>query len=91
MLADPKILILDEATSNLDTESERLIQASLRSLTRNRTCLIIAHRLSTIAHADRIVVIEAGRITEIGTHESLMATDSKYREMVLLQTHPVPS
>jgi ATP-binding cassette subfamily B protein/subfamily B ATP-binding cassette protein MsbA len=91
VLADPKILILDEATSNLDTESERLIQASLRSLTRNRTCLIIAHRLSTIAHADRIVVVEGGRITEIGTHESLMATDSKYREMVLLQTHPVPS
>ncbi len=89
VLADPKILILDEATSNLDTESERLIQASLRSLTRNRTCLIIAHRLSTIAHADRIVVIEAGHITEIGTHESLMATDSKYREMVLLQTTPI--
>jgi ATP-binding cassette subfamily B protein/subfamily B ATP-binding cassette protein MsbA len=89
VLADPKILILDEATSNLDTESERLIQASLRSLTRNRTCLIIAHRLSTIAHADRIVVIESGRITEMGTHESLMATDSKYREMVLLQTTPI--
>jgi ATP-binding cassette subfamily B protein/subfamily B ATP-binding cassette protein MsbA len=89
VLADPKILILDEATSNLDTESERLIQASLRSLTRNRTCLIIAHRLSTIAHADRIVVIESGHITEIGTHESLMATDSKYREMVLLQTTPI--
>lgn len=91
VLADPKILILDEATSNLDTESERLIQASLRSLTRNRTCFIIAHRLSTIAHADRIVVVESGRITEIGTHESLMATDSKYREMVLLQTTPIHS
>ncbi len=91
VLADPKILILDEATSNLDTESERLIQASLRSLTRNRTCLIIAHRLSTIAHADRIVVIESGHITEMGTHESLMATDSKYREMVLLQTTPIHS
>jgi ATP-binding cassette subfamily B protein len=91
VLADPKILILDEATSNLDTESERLIQASLRSLTRNRTCFIIAHRLSTIAHADRIVVIEGGHITEFGTHASLMATDSKYREMVLLQTTPIHS
>jgi ATP-binding cassette subfamily B protein/subfamily B ATP-binding cassette protein MsbA len=89
VLADPRILILDEATSNLDTESERLIQASLRVLTRHRTCFIIAHRLSTIAHADRIVVIEAGRITESGTHDSLMASDGKYREMVLLQTSPV--
>jgi ATP-binding cassette subfamily B protein/subfamily B ATP-binding cassette protein MsbA len=89
VLADPRILILDEATSNLDTESERLIQASLRVLTRHRTCFIIAHRLSTISHADRIVVIEAGRITESGTHDSLMASDGKYREMVLLQTSPV--
>jgi ATP-binding cassette, subfamily B, bacterial len=89
VLADPRILILDEATSNLDTESERLIQASLRVLTRHRTCFIIAHRLSTISHADRIVVIEAGRITEFGTHDSLMASDGKYREMVLLQTSPV--
>ena len=54
----------------------------------SRTCFVIAHRLSTIAHADRIVVIENGRITEIGTHDSLMATDGKYREMVLLQTSP---
>ena len=89
VLADPRILILDEATSNLDTESERLIQASLVELMRHRTCFVIAHRLSTIAHADRIVVIQAGRIVEIGTHESLMATDGRYREMVLLQTSPV--
>ncbi len=89
VLADPRILILDEATSNLDTESERLIQASLVKLMRGRTCFVIAHRLSTIAHADRIVVIQDGRITEIGTHESLMASDGKYREMVLLQTSPV--
>ncbi len=89
IVADPRILILDEATSNLDTESERLIQASFVELMRNRTCFVIAHRLSTIAHADRIVVIEAGRIVETGTHDSLMISDGKYREMVLLQTSPV--
>ena len=88
VLADPRILIMDEATSNLDTESERLIQASLAILTRNRTCFVIAHRLSTIAHADRIVVLEAGRIAEIGTHDSLMTSAGRYREMVELQTHP---
>jgi ATP-binding cassette subfamily B protein/subfamily B ATP-binding cassette protein MsbA len=88
VLADPKILILDEATSNLDTESERTIQASLVTLMESRTCFVIAHRLSTIAHADRIVVLENGHITETGTHESLMATDGRYREMVLLQTRP---
>jgi ATP-binding cassette subfamily B protein/subfamily B ATP-binding cassette protein MsbA len=88
VLADPKILILDEATSNLDTESERTIQASLITLMETRTCFVIAHRLSTIAHADRIVVLENGHITETGTHETLMATDSRYREMVLLQTRP---
>ncbi|MGB6044544.1 MAG: ABC transporter ATP-binding protein [Pirellulales bacterium] len=88
VLADPRILIMDEATSNLDTESERLIQASLTILTQNRTCFVIAHRLSTIAYADRIVVLQSGRIAQIGTHESLMASAGKYREMVELQTRP---
>jgi ATP-binding cassette subfamily B protein len=89
VLADPRILIMDEATSNLDTENERMIQASLAILTQNRTCFVIAHRLSTIAHADRIVVLQSGRIAEIGTHESLMASAGRYSDMVDLQTHPV--
>ncbi len=88
LLADPRILIFDEATSNLDTESERLIQASLHTLMQGRTSFVIAHRLSTIAHADRILVLEKGRIVEQGRHEELMQTNSRYREMVLLQTSP---
>lgn len=86
VLADPKILILDEATSNLDSESERLIQAALGALMRDRTSFVIAHRLSTIRHADRIVVIEGGGIREIGTHEDLMEMDGRYAELVKLQT-----
>jgi ATP-binding cassette, subfamily B, bacterial len=85
ILANPRILILDEATSNLDTESERLIQASLTKLMAGRTSFVIAHRLSTIAHADRIVVIEHGRIVEQGTHDELMSRSGRYREMVNLQ------
>ncbi len=86
LLADPRILILDEATSNLDSESERLIQQSLVTLMQGRTSLVIAHRLSTIAHADRIVVLESGRIVEIGTHEELLADGGLYRQMVEIQT-----
>ncbi|WP_339908143.1 ABC transporter ATP-binding protein [Symmachiella dynata] len=85
ILADPRILILDEATSNLDTESERLIQDSLATLTAGRTCFVIAHRLSTITDADRIFVLEQGRIVESGTHHGLMDQSSRYREMVELQ------
>jgi ATP-binding cassette subfamily B protein/subfamily B ATP-binding cassette protein MsbA len=88
ILANPRILILDEATSNLDTESERLIQRSLHNLMRGRTCFIIAHRLSTIAGADRIVVLDGGVIVESGTHEELMSRSSRYRQMVDLQTRP---
>ncbi len=88
LLADPRILILDEATSNLDTENERLIQESLRTLMAGRTSFVIAHRLSTIAHADRIVVLEKGRIVETGTHDELMARSGRYRQMVLIQTEP---
>ncbi len=85
VLADPKILILDEATSNLDTESERLIQRSLARLMRARTCFVIAHRLSTIRHANRIVVIEDGRVIEIGTHEDLLARGGRYAEFLKMQ------
>ena len=91
ILADPGILILDEATSNLDTESERLIQASLSSLMKGRTCFVIAHRLSTITHADRIVVLQDGKIVEVGTHDALMQSAGRYREMVDLQVNPAAS
>jgi ATP-binding cassette subfamily B protein/subfamily B ATP-binding cassette protein MsbA len=86
LLADPRILILDEATSNLDSESERLIQQSLVELMLGRTSFVIAHRLSTIVHADRIVVLEGGRIIETGTHTALMARSGLYRQMVEIQT-----
>ena len=82
ILASPQILILDEATSNLDTESEQLIQASMSTLLAGRTTFIIAHRLSTIRRADLILLMEDGRIIERGTHEALMAAGKQYAEMV---------
>ena len=85
ILADPKIFILDEATSNLDSESERLIQQSLDQLLRGRTSFVIAHRLSTIRHADRILVLDDGAIVEAGSHGELMAGSGLYRDMVELQ------
>lgn len=85
VLANPRILVLDEATSNLDTESERLIQQSLQTLMRGRTSFVIAHRLSTIVHADRIVVLEDGQIVETGTHAELLAASGRYRQMASMQ------
>ena len=85
MLADPVIFILDEATSNLDSESERLIQRGLAALMRGRTSFVIAHRLSTIRHADRILVLDDGAIVEEGPHDELMARSGLYRDMVELQ------
>src|SRR5690606_33216411 len=85
ILADPKIIILDEATSNLDTESEALIQKSLGELTKDRTTIVIAHRLSTIRKADQILVIENGRIAERGTHDELIATQGRYFDLYTYQ------
>jgi ATP-binding cassette subfamily B protein len=90
ILADPQILILDEATSNLDTQSEQLIQAALEDLLANRTTFVIAHRLSTIRHADLILVLQDGQIIESGEHETLMAGDTFYREMIERQMYREP-
>src|SRR5258708_5910872 len=81
ILADPHILILDEATSSLDSESEALIRDGLRSLRRGRTTFVIAHRLSTIESADQILVLENGEIVERGTHRELLALNGRYRQL----------
>jgi subfamily B ATP-binding cassette protein MsbA len=87
MLKDAPILILDEATSALDTEAERHIQAALQELMRHRTTLVIAHRLSTIENADRILVVDQGRIVEQGRHRDLLARGGYYARLHRLQFH----
>ncbi len=83
--AKPKILILDEATSNIDTETEEVIQSALSEMRKNRTTITIAHRLSTIQDADLILVLHKGRIIERGTHQELLAIKGLYHKMFLLQ------
>jgi subfamily B ATP-binding cassette protein MsbA len=85
LLKNPPILLLDEATSSLDAESERLVQDALERLMRDRTVLVIAHRLSTVQHADRIVVLERGRVSAIGDHAELLGRDGPYRRLYELQ------
>jgi subfamily B ATP-binding cassette protein MsbA len=81
ILADPRVLILDEATSSLDSESETLIQDGLHALRKGRTTFVIAHRLSTIRSADQILVLEAGEIVERGSHDELLAANGRYRHL----------
>ncbi|MBU0579577.1 MAG: ATP-binding cassette domain-containing protein, partial [Candidatus Margulisbacteria bacterium] len=85
ILRNPRILILDEATSSLDTESERLVQEALEHLMQNRTTFVIAHRLSTIMHADRILVLDEGKIVDIGKHEELLRKSKIYKKLYDLQ------
>jgi subfamily B ATP-binding cassette protein MsbA len=85
VLKNPPILILDEATSSLDTESERLVQDAINNMMQNRTSIVIAHRLSTIRHADEIIVLQKGKIVERGNHEQLLAQNGFYRKLVDMQ------
>jgi ATP-binding cassette subfamily B protein len=85
LVHDPKILILDEATSNVDTHTEILVREALERLLENRTSIVIAHRLSTIQRADRIVVLHKGRVREVGTHQELLAERGIYYKLYQLQ------
>ena len=90
LLQDPRILILDEATSSLDTHNERLVQRALAPLLRGRTSLVIAHRLSTVLAADLILVVQSGRIVEHGPHDDLLAADGAYARLYSEQFAPAP-
>jgi subfamily B ATP-binding cassette protein MsbA len=85
VVKNPPILILDEATSSLDTESERLVQDAINNMMQNRTSIVIAHRLSTIRHADEIIVLQKGKIVERGTHDQLIAQNGFYKKLVDMQ------
>ena len=85
VLHKPEVMILDEATVNIDTETEQLIQEALEKLMQNRTTIMVAHRLSTIQHADKIMVMHKGRIRETGTHQELLARNGIYKKLYELQ------
>ena len=85
VVKNPPILILDEATSSLDTESERLVQDAINNMMQNRTSVVIAHRLSTIRHADEIIVLQKGEIVERGNHDELMQRQGYYYKLVQMQ------
>jgi len=85
LVYDPRILVLDEATSSVDTETEYLVQDALRKFMAGRTSIVIAHRLSTIRYVDRIIVLHKGRVVEEGTHAQLLAHDGHYARLYELQ------
>ncbi|HBM80128.1 MAG TPA: multidrug ABC transporter ATP-binding protein, partial [Clostridiaceae bacterium] len=85
ILADPRILILDEATASIDTQTERLVQRGIQRLLKNRTSFVIAHRLSTIRDADRIMIVDNGKIIEEGNHESLLKRRGLYYDLYMAQ------
>ena len=86
ILADPQILVLDEATASVDTETERAIQASLDALVKGRTTISIAHRLSTLRQADHLIVLDDGKVVESGTHEELIRKKGEYYKLLQLQS-----
>ena len=85
ILNNPKILLLDEATSSLDTRNEKLVQSAIAKLMKGRTTIVIAHRLSTVVNADKIIVLDEGKVVESGTHKQLLSKKGKYAELVTLQ------
>jgi ABC-type multidrug transport system fused ATPase/permease subunit len=91
LAADPEILVLDEATASIDTETELLIQDALRKLTEGRTSILIAHRLQTIQEANRVLVLQDGRVEELGTHEELLAAEGLYYTLHSLQFQEAPA